>query len=244
MRGCAPALDAATLCVRRSSPSCATPPCTIRTTGADSFSPATGPAFASPTERVRLRPSYFGRRRLMVRSVLASQFRAHHSSLCGAMSTSSPEVTGFGFQYGFHETVVAFARRIIALAVVIALGVPLTAASRLPHAAAVPCQPCVECNDDAAPQVVRVRMYNQTRFEESAFVAILEVTNSIWAPYGLNVEAATSADAITVVVSKGVRRGDVEATPIPVGDTLFTKHHATPYIHLWLGAAELLAQNS
>jgi hypothetical protein len=87
-------------------------------------------------------------------------------------------------------------------------------------------------------------MYNQTRFEESAFVAILDVTNSIWAPYGLNVETATSADAIAVVVSKGVRRGDVEATPIAVGDTLFTKHHATPYIHLWLGAAELLAQNS
>jgi hypothetical protein len=87
-------------------------------------------------------------------------------------------------------------------------------------------------------------MYNQTRLNESVFAAILEVTNSIWAPYGLSVEPATSADAITVVVSGATMRGQADAEPIPVGDTLFTKRHATPYIHLWLGAAELLAHNS
>jgi hypothetical protein len=139
---------------------------------------------------------------------------------------------------------VAFTLRIIALPVVIALTLPLIAASRVPSRAAVPCQPCVDCTDDAAPQVVRVRMYNQSRLDTSVFADILEVTNSIWAPYGLNVESATSADAITVVLSGGTLRGTVDATPIAVGDTLFTKHHATPYIHLWLGGAELLAHNS
>jgi hypothetical protein len=138
---------------------------------------------------------------------------------------------------------VTLTHQFIALPLVIALTVPLTAA-RVPHRAAVPCQPCVDCSDDAGPQVVRVRMYNQTRLNESVFAAILDVTNSIWAPYGLNVESATSPDAIAVVVSGGTLRGEAEATPIAVGDTLFTKHHATPYIHLWLGAAELLAQNS
>jgi len=139
---------------------------------------------------------------------------------------------------------VAFAHRIIAFPLVMALTLPLIAATRLPHRAAVPCPPCLECSDDAAPQVVRVRMYNQTRLNESMFATILEVTNRIWAPYGLNVEPATSPDAITVVVSPRMLHGQADATPIAVGDTLFTKGHATPYIHLWLGAAELLAHNS
>ena len=133
---------------------------------------------------------------------------------------------------------------IVALPMVAVLTVPLIAASPVSDQSAIPCQPCVECTDDAGPRVVRLRMYNQTRLDESVFASILDVTNHIWAAYGVSVEATTNLDAITVVVSAGTMHGTVDAAPIPVGDTLFTQGHATPYIHLWLGAAELLARNS
>jgi len=89
-------------------------------------------------------------------------------------------------------------------------------------------------------------MYNQTRMDQSVFASVLDVANRIWAAYGVSVEANTSVDAITVVVSPGSMHGTVatDAAPIAVGDTLFTQGHATPYIHLWLGAAEVLARNS
>lgn len=138
----------------------------------------------------------------------------------------------------------AFASRIVAVPWIVALTLPLIAASPLPEQSPVPCQPCVECTDDAGPRVVRLRMYNQTRMDESVFVNILEVTNRIWTPYGVSVEATTSLDAITVVVSGGTMPGTDAVAPVAIGDTLFTQGHATPYIHLWLGAAELLARNS
>ena len=134
--------------------------------------------------------------------------------------------------------------RIVAIPIVVALILPLIAASPVSHESTIPCQPCVECTDDAGPRVVRVRLYNQTRMDESVFVNILDVANRIWEPYGVSVEAGTSLDAISVVVSSGTMHGTADAAPIAVGDTLFTQGHATPYIHLWLGAAELLAHNS
>jgi hypothetical protein len=79
--------------------------------------------------------------------------------------------------------------------------------------------------------------------DNGVFGSILEVANSIWAPYGITVEAGTTSDAVTVVLSGGTLHGFAE-TPIAVGDTLFTQGHATPYIHLWLGAAERLAHGS
>jgi hypothetical protein len=139
---------------------------------------------------------------------------------------------------------VAFKDLIVALPMVVVLTVPLVAASPVSDHSTIPCQPCVECTDDAGPLVVRLKMYNQTRMDESVFANILEVANTIWAPYGISVEATNSVDAITVVLSAGTMHGTVDAAPIPVGDTLFTQGHATPYIHLWLGAAELLARNS
>jgi len=87
-------------------------------------------------------------------------------------------------------------------------------------------------------------MYNQTRLDESVLANILEVTNRIWEPYGISVDAGTSTDAVTVVVSGGTMRDVVDGAPIAVGDTLFTEGHATPYIHLWLGGAESLARDS
>ena len=138
----------------------------------------------------------------------------------------------------------AFTNRIVALPMVVALTLPLIAASPVSDHSTISCQPCVECTDDAGPRVVRLRMYNQTRLDESVFVNILDIANRIWTPYGVSVEAATSVDAITVVVSPGTMRGTTDAAPIAVGDTLFTEGHATPYIHLWLGGAEVLARNS
>ena len=137
----------------------------------------------------------------------------------------------------------AFNARIVALPVIVSLTLPLIAASRVPDQNSIPCQPCAECTDDAGPRLVRLRIYNQTQMEESAFASILDVANRIWAAYGVSVEAATSLDAITVVVSPGTMHS-TDAVPIAVGDTLFTQGHATPYIHLWLGAAEVLARNS
>jgi hypothetical protein len=139
---------------------------------------------------------------------------------------------------------VAFSNRTVAFPLIVALTLPLIAASPVVDQSTIPCQPCAECTDDAGPRIVRIRIYNQTRMDESAFVNILEVTNRIWAPYGVSVEATTALDAVTVVVSAGTMHGTVDAAPIAVGDTLFTQGHATPYIHLWLGAAELLARNS
>jgi hypothetical protein len=139
---------------------------------------------------------------------------------------------------------VAFKNRIVAVPMAVALTLPLIAASPVPDQDSRPCHPCVECTDDAGPRVVRLRMYNQTRLDESVFASILDVTNRIWSAYGVSVEATTSIDAISVVVSGGTMHGTVDAAPIPVGDTLFTQGHATPYIHLWLGAAELLARSS
>jgi hypothetical protein len=139
---------------------------------------------------------------------------------------------------------VAFNHRIIALPLVVALTLPLIAASRVPDQRSIPCQPCVECTDDAGPRVVRVKMYNQTRFNQSMFSNILAVTNSIWAQYGITVETSTDSDAVAVVVSNRALSQAGDAGPIPVGDTLFTEGHATPYIRLWLGSAELLATSS
>ena len=138
----------------------------------------------------------------------------------------------------------AFSDRIVAVPVVMALTLPSIGAVRVPRQESTPCQPCFDCSDDAGPRVVRIRMYNQTRMDESAFANMLEITNRIWTPYGVSIEATTSLDAITVVVSAGTMHGTTGAAPIAVGDTLFTEGHATPYIHLWLGAAELLARNS
>jgi hypothetical protein len=158
--------------------------------------------------------------------------------------TGNQEATESRFPHGFHEAVVAFTDRIVAVPLVIALTLPLIAAAPASNQSTVPCQPCVECTDDAGPRVVHLRMYNQTRLDGSVFASILDVTNRIWAAYGVSVEATTSLDAIAVVVSAGTMHGTVDAAPIAIGDTLFTQGHATPYIHLWLGAAELLARNS
>lgn len=117
-------------------------------------------------------------------------------------------------------------------------------AAATPPSATPSCRTCIDCeSESAATKVIRLRTYNQTRLDDAVFGSILDVANSIWAPYGITVEAGTTADAVTVILSGGTLRGLAE-TPIAVGDTLFTQGHATPYIHLWLGAAERLARGS
>lgn len=132
----------------------------------------------------------------------------------------------------------------IRVAVVAALTLPTVAAAGVPSQGSIPCQRCADCTDDAGPRVVHVRMYNQTRLDESMLATILEVTNQIWAPYGISIEPGSDTDAIAVVVSPGTMHGIPDAAPIALGDTIFTEGHATPYIHLWLGGAETLARNS
>ena len=137
-----------------------------------------------------------------------------------------------------------FKARIVALPFVMATTLPAVAVARVPNQGSILCRPCSDCSDDSGPRIVHVRMYNQTRLRESVFANILEVSNRIWAPYGISIEPGTDSDAITVVVSGGTMRGAIDGSPIAVGDTLFTQGHATPYIHLWLGGAESLARNS
>ncbi|HEU4938551.1 MAG TPA: hypothetical protein VFT39_19000 [Vicinamibacterales bacterium] len=137
-----------------------------------------------------------------------------------------------------------FERRIAVLPLVMALTLPTAATARVLSQASIPCQPCADCTDDSGPRIVHVRMYNQTRLNESVLANIVEVTNRIWEPYGISIETGTRTDAITVVVSPGTMRDAVDGAPIAVGDTLFTEGHATPYIHLWLGGAESLARDS
>ena len=137
-----------------------------------------------------------------------------------------------------------YLRRIVVLPLVMALTLPTVATARVLRQASIPCQPCADCTDDSGPRIVHVRMYNQTRLNESVLANIVEVTNRIWEPYGISIETGTRTDAITVVVSAGTMRDAVGGAPIAVGDTLFTEGHATPYIHLWLGGAESLARDS
>lgn len=73
---------------------------------------------------------------------------------------------------------------------------------------------------------------------------ILTIANQIWAPYGVVMEVGTGGDAIKIIVSSHLMRADSSPAPVPLGDTLFSDGHATPYMHLWLGAAERLASSS
>jgi hypothetical protein len=127
---------------------------------------------------------------------------------------------------------------------IVTLAAPSVAAST-PAGEAAPCAACADCTSAASvSRVVHVRMFNQTRLNAAMAETILDIANRIWAPYGVSIEQSRDADAITLVVSAGTMRRDSGDPSIAVGDTLFTKGHATPYMHLWLGAAIQLAENS
>jgi hypothetical protein len=125
------------------------------------------------------------------------------------------------------------------------LAVNAIAATPLRKAAPSPCQACIACGSETEhSRSVHVWWFNQSRMQTSDLADILTVANRIWMPYGVSIEAGAGADAIKIIVSGHLMRPDSSPAPVPIGDTLFTNGHATPYIHLWLGAAERLASSS
>lgn len=127
--------------------------------------------------------------------------------------------------------------RLLTLPLIACCVMPLTADSRLPDRR----PPCVDCATDPGQlRVVRVKIYNQTRMSEANLDRVLEIANGIWLPYGVSFERATSADAIIIVMSKDPTSAATSLGPTVLGDTLFSRGHATPFIRLWPGAAEAL----
>lgn len=119
------------------------------------------------------------------------------------------------------------------------------AASPVRRAGPSKCQSCLACGTEVArSRAVHVWVFNQSRLKTNDLADILTIANRIWAPYSVSMEAGTDADAIKIIVSDHLMRPDNSPAPVPLGDTLFADGHATPYIHLWLGAAERLASNA
>jgi len=124
------------------------------------------------------------------------------------------------------------------------LGFTAIAASPIRKTAA-PCQSCVACaTEPEHRRAVQVWLFNQSRMKENDLTDILSVAKRLWMPYGISIETGMAADAIKVIVSAHAMRSDSSPAPVPLGDTLFSDGHAAPYMHLWLGAAEALAQSS
>ena len=80
--------------------------------------------------------------------------------------------------------------------------------------------------------------------DQAGLTALLDVTNRIWLPYGVRIEPVTDVDAVALVVSEGQGASAFADVRAVLGETLFTRHHATPYIRLWLGAAQAAADAS
>jgi hypothetical protein len=132
--------------------------------------------------------------------------------------------------------------RLLSSCVVVCLLTPLTGAAQAAPQAPSSCPRCIACADDAAGlRTVRVKVYNRSPVDQAGLAALLDVTNRIWLPYGVRIEPVTGLDAIAVVVSEGQRASASADVRAVLGETLFTRHHATPYIRLWLGAAEAAA---
>jgi hypothetical protein len=108
-----------------------------------------------------------------------------------------------------------------------------------------PCDRCpaacaVESN---VPREVHVRVFNQSRLDEAGIAVIVTVANRLWAPYGVTIEAATTPGSLVVIIASGSAAMASGASGSGVlGTTMFSDGHATPNIHLWLGAAEALAR--
>jgi hypothetical protein len=102
---------------------------------------------------------------------------------------------------------------------------------------------CVACSGEADhARTVRLKFYNQSRMSEADLGAMVALNRRIWQPYGVTVERTISPDGVSVVVSGRERPPVLGSAQTVLGETLFTSHHATPYIRLWLGAAEAMAE--
>jgi hypothetical protein len=129
--------------------------------------------------------------------------------------------------------------RALRLLLVVSLSCTTIAAAPVRKTTAAACEACLGCTPESGRlKVARVMLFNQSRMNDDDIAKILAVANRIWLAYDVAVEADASPDAIKVIVSANAMRS---GPPMAIGDTLFTKGHATPYIHLWLGAAEALA---
>jgi len=136
-----------------------------------------------------------------------------------------------------------FLGRVRSACIVACLLAPAGAAAQDAPPAPLFCPPCPECSAEmGATRVVHVKMYNQSRLGEAGVQTLIDVANRIWLPYGVSVDPVIKpAGAVAVVVGAG-RPEPASRLGRPVlGDTLFHNSHATPYIRLWLGAAEIVA---
>jgi hypothetical protein len=135
--------------------------------------------------------------------------------------------------------------RTVCAPLVVAVALMMTAASPVRKTASPSCQVChAEASDSPDPRVVRIWMFNQTHMSDGNLDDIMAIANRIWAPYGITIQRDESVEAVKVIVSANMLRSETSTVPMALGDTLFTGGHATPYIHLWLGAAEALAAGS
>jgi hypothetical protein len=136
------------------------------------------------------------------------------------------------------------ARRLRSLAAVVAvcLLIPLTGEAQTTTPAPRACVHCAECSGDAdVPRVVRVRVYNQSQLSDASVTALLDLAGRIWLPSGIAIEPVNSPGAVTIVVTPGEHPGIAGEGRTVLGVTLFSDHHATPYIRVWVGAAEAVA---
>ena len=104
------------------------------------------------------------------------------------------------------------------------------------------CPPHVDhAGDNHEPRIVRITLYNHSRFTRADLEDLLAVTNRIWSPYGVTMTNESGPGAVAVIVTDQPTRAAGELGPIVLGTTLFTEGHATPYIKLSLLAAEMFA---
>lgn len=132
---------------------------------------------------------------------------------------------------------------ILITCVVLCLFTPLTGAAQTGARATTCSAACVDCSGVADnARTVRVKFYNQSRMNEADLGAMIALNRRIWEPYGVAIERTASPDGVSVVVSGRERQAVWGSTETVLGETLFSSHHATPYIRLWLGAAEAMAE--
>ncbi len=136
--------------------------------------------------------------------------------------------------------------RLLSLPAIVLLAMTMMTASPKLTEAASTCQTCpAACTSEPdQSRVVHVWLFNQTRMNDGTLADIIGAANRIWMPYDLAIEPGHGPDAIKIVVSPGMMPSPTTAPGWALGDTLFTDGHASPYIHLWRGAAEALAMNS
>jgi len=98
--------------------------------------------------------------------------------------------------------------------------------------------------DDLPVRDVRVTLYNGSRMTQPEIDLLLDVTNRIWAPYGVRLQLAAGPGTVTIALSDRRSAAANASGPRVLGTTLFTGGHATPYINLSRAAAEDFAEGT